>query len=117
MNVYVPSRLLHFGATVDTKMADSRAYIVSARTALHAWAWAKVARETRWPPPDRKLKGIMLATQELTRPIRPACSNCRGPMHLVDVAPATGDEWYSRTHSCGECGVRKTETAINRQAD
>ncbi len=49
MNVYVPSRLLHYGATVDTKMADSRARVVSARTALHAWALAKVARETRWP--------------------------------------------------------------------
>jgi hypothetical protein len=69
----------------------------------------------------QKAEGIMLATQELTRPtslrIRPACSNCGRPMHLVRVAPATGDVWNSRTYSCGECGVTKTETAIDRQAD
>ena len=61
----------------------------------------------------------MLATQELTRPTslhrRPACSNCGRPMPLVRVAPATTEVWYSLAYSCGECGVRKTETAIDRQ--
>ena len=49
VNVYAPSRLvrLHFVAAVDTKKTDGRVRLVSARTALHAWAGAKVAGETR----------------------------------------------------------------------
>ena len=49
VNVYAPSRLvrLHFVAAVDTKKADGRVRLVSARSALHAWAGTKVAGETR----------------------------------------------------------------------
>jgi hypothetical protein len=73
----------------------------------------------------QKAEGIMLATQEATkefkRPtrlrIRSACSNCGRPMHLVGVAPAAGDVCTARTYSCGECGVTKTETAVDRQVD
>lgn len=89
------------------------------------------------PGAGQKVEGIMLATQELsqklskelaqelthelTRPrshsIRSACSNCGRPMHLVRAAPAAGDVRNARIYSCGECGVTKTETAIDRQAD
>src|SRR5271165_7131289 len=59
MRACAPSRLvrLHFVAAVDPKKADGRVRFVSARTALHARAGAKVARETPSPAPNRKLKG------------------------------------------------------------
>jgi hypothetical protein len=49
VNLCAPSRLvrLHFVAAVDTKKANGRVRLVSARTALHARARAKVAGETR----------------------------------------------------------------------
>jgi hypothetical protein len=38
-------------------------------------------------------------------------------MHLVRVAAAAGDVCNARIYSCGECGVTKTETAVDRRAD
>ena len=69
----------------------------------------------------QRAEGVHLAAQELTWStslhLRPVCGNGGRPMYLVGAPPATSDIWYSQTYSCGECGVRKTETAIDRQSD